>query len=53
MGIATITIRPFMRLPILYELSWLISTLGFGLVQGTRAARAKSVEVREVKLTVE
>lgn len=53
MGLANIRTRPFMRIPVLYELSVLLSTLGFGLIQGTRATRAKSAEVREVRLTVD
>ena len=51
-GFATVTVRPFYRIPVLYELSALLSFLSFGLVSGTRAVHARSREEKEVRYTV-
>jgi hypothetical protein len=53
MGLATVQVRPFARIPVLYELSVLLSYASFGIVRGSREARAKSAQVNEVSLKVE
>lgn len=53
LGIATVSTRPFLQIPVLYELGALLSSITFGIVSGTKQAREKSNEVREVRLKVE
>ena len=50
---ATVVLRPFARIPVLYELSVLLSYVSFGIVRGSREARAKSAKMNEVSLKVE
>lgn len=44
--------RPFFRIPVLYEVGAFLSSLTFGIISGTKQAREKSQEVREVRLVV-
>lgn len=52
LGIAMISHRPFFRIPVLYEVGALLSSLTFGIISGTKQAREKSQEVREVRFVV-
>ncbi len=49
---ATIKTRPFYRIPVLYELSALLSFLSFGLIAGTKSFQQKSREEKSVSYTV-
>lgn len=53
LGIATIKSRPFLQIPLLYEIGALVSYVTFGIVSGTKHTHEKSQEVREVRLKVE
>jgi hypothetical protein len=53
LGLATVKGKPFLQIPILYEISSLVSYITFGIVSGTKSTREKSKEVREVRLKVE
>ena len=52
LGLSAIVHRPFLRIPVLYEISWLISSLTFGLIRGTRSAQEKSKSVKEVSYKI-
>lgn len=52
LGLATIKSRPFYRIPVLYEISALMSFLSFGLVSSTKAIRTKSQEEKTVSYKV-
>lgn len=52
LGLATIKSRPFYRIPVLYELSALISFLTFGLVSSTKVIRTKSQEEKSVSYKI-
>jgi hypothetical protein len=52
LGLATIKSRPFYRIPVLYELSALVSFLTFGLVSGTKSMKEKSKESKQVSYKV-
>ncbi|MDD2744942.1 MAG: hypothetical protein PHU93_00205 [Candidatus Gracilibacteria bacterium] len=53
LGIATIKQKPFLQIPILYEIGTFISYVSFGIISGTKSTRERSKEVREVSFKVE
>lgn len=53
LGIATIKQKPFLQIPILYEIGTFVSYVTFGIISGTKSTRERSKEVREVSFKVE
>jgi hypothetical protein len=51
-GMASVKDRPSLRIPVLYELSAILSWGTFGLIQGTKIAKEKSKTVQEVSYKV-
>jgi hypothetical protein len=53
LGLSTVKAKPFLQIPILYEIGTFLSYLSFGIISGTKTARERSMEVREVSFKVE
>lgn len=53
LGIAMVKSRPFLQIPLLYEIGAIASYVTFGIISGTKHTHEKSQEVREVRLKVE
>ena len=52
-GISRVKERPFYKIPVIYEIYWLISLVTFGLISSAGTAKNKSAEIREETIRVQ